>query len=71
MSKAGSIKACDMRALSHEKLAVLAAEMFVVLEHIERATKPGIDQSDDDLEAFIANVRDLAESALNNSGQRR
>lgn len=34
------------------------------LLHIERACEPGLDRSDDELEAFIANVRGLAKAAI-------
>jgi hypothetical protein len=41
-----------------------APTLLATLEHIERACEPGVDQSDDALDSFIANVRNLARAAI-------
>lgn len=47
-----------------ERLQAAAPKLLAALEHIERACEPGVDQSDDELEAFIANVRRTAQRAI-------
>ena len=41
-----------------------APKILAALEHINRSCQPGIDQSDNDLENFIGNVRDLSAAAI-------
>ena len=46
------------------RLIAASPKMLEVLQHISRACEPGIDQSDDELELFIANVRKLSRMAI-------
>lgn len=54
--------------IANAKLIAAAPDMAEALAYIVRASEPGIDQSDDDLERFIANVRDIANKALARAG---
>jgi hypothetical protein len=57
MNKRASILACDLRALSHEKLAVLAAQLAVALQDIAAAS----------WQTNIQFAKDAAQHALDNS----
>lgn len=47
-----------------EQLRAERTRLRAALAYIARATEPGIDQSDDELEQFIARVRDIAIDAM-------
>lgn len=57
MDRQTSILACDLRALSHEQLACLAASLAVALQDIASAS----------WQSNIQFAKDTAQSALDNS----
>lgn len=55
--------------VSDAHLIAAAPDLYEALAYIERACEPGIDQSDDDLERFIVNVRRIARKALDKAAE--
>lgn len=51
-------------ARTNANLIASAPDMLAALQLISRACEPGVDQSDDELEAFIANIQSLARAAI-------
>lgn len=58
------IAAAPEAVADRAELVAMVEALVAVLEHISRACDPGVDQSDDEMDAFIANVRELSRAAL-------